>query len=45
MSGRLTGILGLYVGRIYDEAKRRPLYLVDRAHDPVGQDTPGQHQA
>jgi polyisoprenyl-phosphate glycosyltransferase len=27
------GILGLYVGRIYDEAKRRPLYLVDRKHD------------
>lgn len=25
------GILGLYVGRIYDEAKRRPLYLVQRA--------------
>jgi polyisoprenyl-phosphate glycosyltransferase len=25
------GILGLYVGRIYDEAKRRPLYLVQQA--------------
>jgi glycosyltransferase involved in cell wall biosynthesis len=24
------GLLGLYVGRIYDEAKRRPLYLLDR---------------
>ncbi len=23
------GLLGLYVGRIYDEAKRRPLYLLD----------------
>ncbi len=29
------GILGLYVGRIYDEAKRRPLYLVDRKHEPA----------
>ncbi len=29
------GILGLYVGRIYDEAKRRPLYLVDRTHEPL----------
>ena len=27
------GILGLYVGRIYDEAKRRPLYLVDTLLD------------
>jgi len=26
------GLLGLYVGRIYDETKRRPLYLLDRAH-------------
>ena len=24
------GLLGLYVGRIYDEAKRRPLYLLDQ---------------
>jgi glycosyltransferase involved in cell wall biosynthesis len=24
------GILGLYVGRVYDEAKRRPLYLVQQ---------------
>jgi len=27
----MTGLLGLYVGRIYSEVKRRPLYVIDRA--------------
>jgi dolichol-phosphate mannosyltransferase len=26
------GILGEYVGRIYDEVKRRPLFLIDQVH-------------
>ena len=27
----MTGVVGLYVGRIYAEAKRRPLYIIERA--------------
>jgi glycosyltransferase involved in cell wall biosynthesis len=26
------GVVGEYIGRIYDESKRRPLYLVEEAH-------------
>jgi polyisoprenyl-phosphate glycosyltransferase len=27
----MTGIMGLYVGRIYAEVKGRPLYVIDKA--------------
>jgi dolichol-phosphate mannosyltransferase len=27
----MTGVMGVYVGRIYAEVKRRPLYVVDKA--------------
>ena len=35
------GVLGEYIGRIYDEVRRRPLYIIDRAvnltvRDPRG---------
>ena len=33
----VTGVIGLYIGRIYAEAKGRPLYIVERA---VGFRTP-----
>jgi dolichol-phosphate mannosyltransferase len=29
-----VGLLGEYIGRIYDEVKRRPLYLIHRVHTP-----------
>jgi dolichol-phosphate mannosyltransferase len=28
-----TGILGEYIGRIYDEVKRRPLFLIRKVHE------------
>jgi polyisoprenyl-phosphate glycosyltransferase len=33
----MTGVLGVYIGRIHTEVKRRPLYVVDRA---IGFDAP-----
>ena len=30
MNMLMTGIIGLYIGRIYNEVKRRPLYVVDQ---------------
>jgi hypothetical protein len=30
------GLMGEYLGRLYEESKQRPLYLVDRAVAPRG---------
>jgi glycosyltransferase involved in cell wall biosynthesis len=45
----VTGMVGLYVGRIYDEARARPLYLVRETHgfpgragEPAGRRYRGQ---
>ena len=29
----MTGVLGAYIARIYEETKQRPVYLVDSSHD------------
>lgn len=35
----LTGAVGEYVGRIYEQGKERPLYLISEAHGIVEQDS------
>ena len=37
----MTGILGEYIGRIYEEVKRRPLYVVQDTYN-LGETNPGQ---
>jgi dolichol-phosphate mannosyltransferase len=34
------GVIGLYLGRLYDQTKQRPLYVIDRL--VVGADAPGR---
>ncbi len=43
----MTGVLGVYIGRIYTEVKRRPLYFVDRAvgFDAVAEAAPARKPA
>jgi glycosyltransferase involved in cell wall biosynthesis len=36
-----VGILGEYIGRIYDEVRRRPMYIVDRAVNVIVRDPRG----
>jgi hypothetical protein len=32
------GMIGEYLGRLYMEAKQRPLYLIDELHPPRAQE-------
>ena len=36
-----VGVLGEYIGRIYDEVRRRPLYILDRAVNVAVRDPRG----
>lgn len=38
------GVVGEYIGRIYDETKRRPMYIVDRKVNFSGKDDRGPDQ-
>jgi hypothetical protein len=31
----VTGIVGLYIGKIYNEVKNRPLYIVQETTPPI----------
>jgi hypothetical protein len=41
----MTGVIGLYVGRIYAEAKRRSLYIVERSVGFEDAPTPARRPA
>jgi len=30
----VTGVMGAYIARIYEETKQRPVYLIESRHDP-----------
>ena len=40
----MTGILGEYIGRIYEEVKRRPLYVLEEEVNTGGSAEPGSSQ-